>query len=653
MAPCGARRKEVFVSPADSRIIGTTLLLLCCAAAASAETTPQETLLCDKHSFASLYTGYRFISPDDATAMANPYGVNRSGPTGGFAAAIMGHELKLRADGQFLHPDDYQSELFLDYSGILRVELEGRSLHHNLVRHALTPSFTRTVAPPITYNALPSNSSADLGITSRQDRADLRVRFGHLPGHLSLGYWRFAQEGHDQLVVADFEAGNVSNSFYDLTRRIDQQTHQGLLGLDANLGPVGLAYTFKIRDFSSSAPTVSVPFTAAVPAESRVITHTLKLFSNLSGGLTVAAAYNLTQRENTTQRSDLTRSGRPRDTIQQIAGDLSYTPFAEMTVALKYRHQELDRETPATVTTAYSGTTAVRPGTSSVRDTVILSSTWRPDRQLTLRGEYRAELIARDNVWEPLTVSTTQAVSDDSNQLHSGTLSLLWRPWRNTRLNTSYSYTTNNRPSTLYDFVDRHNGSLLFDWSSTGRWGTSLHYRATADQNDRTRSTAWFPQTGSLITPRNSLNQSAGASIWFSPLAKLVLTASYGCMAIDAQQATLLTPTATTSLTTNYSSLGHLFSLNSVYAANDQLDLSASLQQVRSSASFQLPSSAPAIGSFNRLDTTESSASMRIDWRFAKQFGWMLEYRFSGYRSDDRQYNGDIHSTTAALTARW
>jgi len=404
-------------------ITGATLLLALTAAAVSAESSPPDTLLCDKHSSASIFTGYRFISPDGATALANPYGVNRSGASGGFVAAMMGHELKLRADGQFLHPDDYQSELFLDYVGMVRLELEGRSLHHNLLRSPLPEPFTipNPTAPNwIHYSSSPSPSDAELGVTSRQERADLRVRFGNFPGHLSLGYWRFAQEGFDQLVASDFDwtppATSASYTFSDITRRIEQETHQGQIGLDANLGPVGLAYSFRIRDFSSSAPLINLPFTVAVPTESRVTAHTVKLFSNLSGGLTAAAAYSITQRENTSQRNDLAYAGRPRDTIQQFSGDLAYTPLRQLTMAFKYRHHELDRETPATI---YSGTTAVRPGTSSVRDSLSLTSVWRPDRQLTLRGEYRADLISRDNVWSPLTATTSQTVSDESNQLQS------------------------------------------------------------------------------------------------------------------------------------------------------------------------------------------------------------------------------------------
>ena len=645
------------MSPFSIRLAGTIFLLFGCAGLVSADTFIQEPLLCEKHSYANLTTGYRFSSTDGAAEMANPFGVNRSGLTASFDAAMMGHELKLRADGRFLHPDDYQSELFLDYGGIIRADLEGRSLHHNLIRQLLIPSFTRTVAPPVDYTTVPSSDPVRLGITSQQHRADTRIRFGHFPGHFSLGYWRFAQTGHDQLVVADYGWAQPVNTFYDLTRRIDQVTHEGRIGLDANLGLFSLAYNFQVRDFSNDAPAVTVaafPVAVAVPAESRVTAHTFKLFSNLSGGLTAAAVYSITQRENTSRRSDLSLPSRPRDTIQQLSGDLSYTPFKEVTVALKYRHREIDRETPATVTTGYSGSTTVRPSTSSTRDTILLTSSWRPDQRITLRGEYRADLLSRNNVATPLSFSSPQAVYDDSQQLHSGTISLLWRPWRTARLNTSYSYTTNNRPGTLYEFAERHNGSLLIDWSSAGSWGTTLHYRATADRNNQTRSNAWHPnQTSSLVTPRDSLNRSAGASVWFSPLPRLVVTASYGCMATDAEQAMLLTPTASSYLTTHYASLGHVYGLDSVYNFNDRLDISASLQQVRSSASFRMPSQSYDIGADNRLDTTESSASVRLDWRLNRHFGWMLDYRISAYRSDDTHHNGDIHSTTVSLTARW
>ena len=656
--------------PANVRVWGAVFLLLLGNGVLSAadDTTPEQQTdpeQREQHSYATVGAGYRFISPDGATARANPYGVNRSGVTAQFGVGTLGPDLKLRTDGHFFDDDDYQGELFFDYSGILRAELETRSLYHNLVRRPLFPGFTSSAAPQATYRSIPSDDGAGLGIASRQDRVDTRVRLGRLPGHLSLGYWRFNQTGSDQLVVADFEPRRPQppdtgpNTFYDVTRRVDQVTQEGRIALDANLGPVSLAYTFKIRDFSNNAPLLSLasyPVAVAAPAEGRVTAHRITLYSNLSGGLTAAAAYSITQRENTSRRSDLIRSSQPRDTIQQVAGDLTYTPFRELTLVLKYRRRQMDRETPELVTSLYStAVSRVRPATSSTRDTITLASSWRPAQQVTLMGEYRADLLSRENVWLPMTTSSaSQPLLSDASLLQTGTLTLLWRPWLTTRMHASYSYAGNSQPTTLNDFSDRHTGALLLDWnSSSGRWGITTHYRATAEQNPVTVSTVWDRSGATMVTPRDGLTQSAGAGIWFSPLSRLTVTATYGCIAIDTREAMLLTAAAGSSLATRYSSIGHLYGLDAVYAAGDRLDLSASLQQVRSTAAFTLPAPGTMVGSFNRLNAIESSASTRLDWRFARYFGWMLEYRFSAYRSDDSQYNGDIHSTTVALSARW
>jgi hypothetical protein len=655
------------VPSAKSCILNTTALLICSVTVALAESpaspdidpTYQEEG--ERHIQAELETGYRFSSPDRSSDRANPFGVNRSGATSRFAASLLDTNLKVAADGLFLHPDDYQTELLFDYGGILRAEIESRSLYHNLVRRELFPSFTSTAASGATYNTVPSTDSSKIGIRSQMDRMDTRVRFGHYPAHLSLGYWRFDQTGKTQIIVADFERPNLVNTFYDITRRIDQVTHEGNIGLDANLELLNLAYNFRIRDFSSSAAPVAAPFAISVPSDSRVTSHNIRLYSNMSGGLTTSASYNLTQRENTSNRPDQSVSSQPRDTIQQITGNISYTPASDVTITLKYRHHEIDRETPAQVTSIYTTipTSSVSPGISSVKDTLILSSLWRLAPQLTIKGDYQAELTSRSNV-----LLDNAVRGDDRQQIHSANLGIIWRPDRFTRLNATYRYDHNDTPSSYADFSDRHSGNLLFNWNSLKQWGFNLHYRAVADQTERTTATTVAPIT-SIATPRNSINQSAGGSVWFSPAPRLVVTTSYSCMAIDAQQAMLFSTATASSLTaTNYSSIGHLYGVDAVFAATDQIDLSLSLQQVRSRAIFDVPSqsfviSAPTvstttgIGSYNRLVSTESSISSRVDWRFNKTFGAALDYRYSAYRADDAQYNGDLHVTTVTLTARW
>ncbi|MDY0384760.1 hypothetical protein [Trichlorobacter sp.] len=601
----------------------------------------------------SLSGGYRMASSSGSAALVNPYGVNRSGAAAAFTLGLLGPEQKLRAAGQFLHPDDYLGELFFDYAGMVRVDLESRSLRHNLIREPLFQSFTSTTAPFMTYTAVPDSTPGEPELVTRQSRVDTRVRLGHLPAHLSLGYWRFDRSGSEQRVVSDVTFPN--NTFYSVARRIDQATNEARVGVDANLGPVNLAYSFRIRDFNNQATPLtisSLPAAVMVPAEGRVTTHSAKAFSNLSGGLTATAAYSISQRENTSQRSDLYRSSQPRDTIQQISGDLSYTPLPQLSMALRYRHREVDRDTPGLVGSVYSaGIIAVQPATSTTKDAVSLSAAWRPVSRLMLRGEYCAELISRDQVWD----AATSSLGSDANQLHSGTLAVLWRPLRTTRFHASYRYTANSQPTPLYGFDDRHTGNLLLDWSSTGRWGVSAHYRAIADRNDE-RSTVTAPTIREIATPRDSLHQSAGGSVWFSPQSRLVLTVTYGWLGLDARQTSLFNPAdATTRTATSYTSQAHVYGLEGAYAANDRLDIGLGLHQTRSQARFQVPSwsSAAGIGTDSRLDTTETAASGRLDWRLTPHLGCLLEYRFSAYRGQDRRYDADLHQTLLSLKARW
>lgn len=599
----------------------------------------------------TLASGYRMVSSTGSAALANPYGVNRSGTTAAFTLGMLSPELKLRADGQFLDPDDYLGELFFDYAGMVRIDLESRSLRHNLVREPLFQSFTSTALPLVTYTAVPDSTPGEPELVARQSRVDTRVRLGHLPAHLSLGYWRFERSGSEQRMVNDL----ATNTFYTVSRRIDQATNEARVGVDANLGLFSLAYSFRIRDFNNQATPLtisSLPAAVMEPADSRVTTHTAKLFSNLSGGLTATAAYSISQRENTTQRSDLYRSSQPRDTIQQISGDLSYTPLPQLSLALRYRHREVDRDTPRLVGSVYSaGIIAVQPATSTTKDAASLSAAWRPDSRLTVRGEYCAELISRDQVWD----TGTATLGSDANQLHSGTVAVLWRPLRTTRLHASYRFTNNNKPTPLYSFDDRHTGNLLLDWSSTGRWGVTAHYRAVADRNDD-RSTVTAPVTAEIATPRDSLSQSAGGSAWFSPLSRLMLTATYGWLGLDARQTFLFNPAdATTRTATSYRSHAHMYGLEGTYAASDRLDLGLGLHQTRSLARFQVPlwSAASGIGNDSRLDTTETTTSGRLNWQVTSQFGCLLEYRFTAHRGQDSRYDADLHQTLLSLTARW
>jgi hypothetical protein len=300
---------------------------------------------------AALYSGYRFITPGGNTASA-PYLQSSSGIIAGFSAGIAGESLKLYADAQFLNTDDYSSELFLDYAGLYRLTLESSALWHNLAH-----------IPPVAasgVNAIDLNSGARYGTRTIITRAKNRIKLGTSPVHIDLDYWQLARSGSDGLRFADVVPDVQTSTSYNRSRPIDSITREGSIGVDAHLGPVNAAYGFLIRDFSNQADDLRDRFSghdglaAAVQAhtivnDSRLTSHTFKLYSDLSGGLTGAAQYVLTQRESSIDRGDVRLSQAPSETTHAVAGDLGYTPFKELSLALAYRRLQIERDSPATL----------------------------------------------------------------------------------------------------------------------------------------------------------------------------------------------------------------------------------------------------------------------------------------------------------------
>jgi hypothetical protein len=653
---------------------------------ASEETpeTPVET-----HQSASVHSGYRFITPDGPVASASPYSRHKSGVTGGLSAGTLGSDLKLTIDGNFLHEDDYNSELFLDYRGLIHFHAESRTFWHNLLREQVNPGTTGlvTLDQGVTY-----------GVRTAINQADARIRLGNNPVHLNLGYLELKRDGYEQLRFSDHYFGTGVNSVITTANRIERYTREGSAGLDAHLGLVDISYGFNIRDFSNQAadPRHDFANTAGgalatgiqshdVIPDSQVISHTVKLFSDLSGGLVASASYNLTQRENNGGHGEAVPSQSPADEIHSVAGDLTYTPSKRHSFALKYRHREIDRTTPSSLYYPYSqipasppgvytttpGTLLVRPSTSSTKDTLTFSATFRPAPKVIYRLEYNAEIESRDNIRNDQSpAGTPTALHADSRQTHTGTAVFYWKPVTGVKVNTSYSYAACDNPSFGTSFSDRHTGKILITYTSRGKWGLSGNYLTQYESGNRSAFTVDQNgvRTATYVMPRKHHTGSSNTSFWFSPLDRLTVTANYSYLESETDQSTLFASLIADSApltVSNYRSSSHVYGIDAVYAVAEPLDISLAFQQVRSQSRFEVADRsftlAGVAGVFNtsgisgltRLDSTETGASARADWRITPRAECSLDYSFRKYESGQALYDGSVHSTMLTLKARW
>lgn len=606
----------------------------------------------DTHVMAEVSAGYRFLSTDSFGGRAAEYEYLRSSAAGGAAFNTLGKDLKLAVDGAFQNKNDYHADLTYDYKGIYRLLARTESLFHNLDNE--------TVTAPATIPVLGLDPTARYGIRVEQDQVRFRYKLREYPIHLNLGYWRMLKEGDYQLRFYD--------SFSKLTlvrRAVDRQIHEGDAGFDAHLGPLDVTYTFLIRQFDDRLATPRDSFATGIlqhneDPESRFYSHTVKLHTSLTGGIVGAASYSYGRSENRSTLSDIKRADQTRDTLQNAAGDLVYTPCRQFSLAVKYRHQEIDRDNPSTIFSSYAGNKDVRPALDSRKDVVTATASVRPLSILTINGEYKGVLLHRDNA-DPLgaTSSTTTWKLPEDSDTHSGTITVLARPLKGLRLRALYGYTTTDHPSYGSSFEGKHEGQLLASYNGSSRWGLSANYRLTREWSDRTTASVAPTLT---VFPLDRKSSHTAVNVWINPLERLTVSGGFGFLRTESDQAVLLSSTLPGSqVAANYTSQSQIYSLSSVYRLDDRLDLSLALQHVRSFSEFDpeskivsATSSTFGIKDISRLKTIENSISARAGYQLTKNFNCTLDYTYKDYDNKvSALYEGTVHVISALLKARW
>ncbi|RII27966.1 MAG: hypothetical protein CXR31_05400 [Geobacter sp.] len=639
----------------------------------------------ETHTIMGASAGYRFFSLDEDAGRAAQFEYLHSSPVFNAGINSLGMDSKFVLEGMYLNEKDYHGDLYYDYKGAYRLHLRTESLFHNLFAERLfTPD-----APGLfgsNYLARDLNPGARYGLSAEQDQAEFRYKLNDYPIHLNLGYWRQVKSGNAQLIFADhaFEPLGVDNTVYAASRRIDRQTHEGNLGLDAHLGPVDIIYGFKIRQFDNRADTprdffISRPESANefIPRiggyqqhnedpDSRYYSHTVKIHTSLTGGIVGAASYTIGKRDNRSSLTDIGGANRTSDTLQNVAGDFVYTPCMWFSAALKYRRQEVDRDNPATITSIFAATPlAVRPAIDTSRDVITATFSLRPNSLVTFKGEYKGEFTKRDNLafWVRPGISATVGLPENS-MVNRGTFTILSRPVKGLRLKALYGYTATNHPGYGNSFDKKHEGQLLATYAYQSRWGATAYYRVTRENNDSKSITtlSLFNPSVTYAMPLQKRVNNATASVWVSPLDRLTLTASYSLLRWKADQTVLFSGTQPGSnvgaTDTNQS---QMFSVNSTYRYNDRLDLSLVLQQIHSRADFDpiFMSLSPTESTLgvrdgSKIKLVESSVAARADYSFSKNLTCSVEYSYRDY--DDRYsslYDGTVQIVTALVGAKW
>ena len=644
------------------------------------EATPVGT---ETHTLVEALAGYRFISANRNGGRAAEYEYLHSNQVLGGLANYLGPNTKFSLEGGYLNDNDYHGDLTYDYKGVYRVNLRTESLFHNLDHEPLfSPALTLGSA---TYTPIDLNPADQYGVRVEQDLARFRYKFPSFPVHLNLGYWHMLKEGTAQQRFADQAFEGTPNRIYSQSSRVDRQTHEGEFGLDTHLGLFDFIYDFQIREFREHAATPADTFFIArldpvlvmqrnsgflehnENPDSRFYAHTFRLHTAMSGGVVAAASYTYGRRENLSSLTNFRGADQVFSTIQNIAGDVTYTPCRSFSMAFKYRRHDVERNGPATLTAlpglVVNPPVTVRTALDTQKDVITATLSYRPAALLTLKGEYKGEFLSRDNLgpWvQPGEISTLSYPGHSA--LHTGSLTLLSRPVKGMKLMAEYRYSTADNPAYPAAYEEKHEGTLRASYNAPSRWGVTAGTRISEENSDHLTATSLnlVNPSVNLQMPRGKKSVDATASIWFVPLDKLTVTGSYSLLRSSTDQAVLFASTNSGSSTlTNYTSQAQIYAVSAVYHCDKRVDLSLALQQVRSFAEFdpQPISSAldtSGIKEISRLKTVESTLSTRADYRFARNLSCALEYAFKDYDEKDTPlFNGSVNSIMLYLAAKW
>ena len=639
------------------------------------------------------FLGYSFIGADGYGGRAHPYGFLRSSESGGLFYKNLQKDSNLDLEGSFLNENDYHGDLILDYRGDYRLHLRVESLFHNLTRELLfSPDFTSFRADPPFGTALYSAVQAppaDYGVAVSQELADFRYRLHNFPLHVNLGYWRLVREGARQLRFADAAFEGDSNKIFAVSRAVNQQTQEGRLSLDAHLGYVDVIYNFRVRYFEDRLATPTATYLSRndmngnpvlLPGlqqhneepHSRFISHTVKLHSSLAGGMFGGGSYSIVERVNHSRLTDTRGAKHLKATQQNVAGDLAYTPFKELTMALKYRRQELDHDQRGVLTNLnyVVQVQPVKPSIDSSKDVITGTATYRPGFGVSLTGEYRGEYLKRSQV-SPLPTPTTWGLPEHT-KTQTGSLALLYRPVKGVRTSAKYSYTTTDHPSYGSSFEQRHHGEFLATYTNSNRWGATGNVIVKREWNDKVEHFLvnfpfTDPVTYSIAGPlsRERRTQNANFSVWGAPLSRLTLSANYAFLNNKIKQDVLFTGVVDGSqAASEFLSRSHIYGINAGYAPSEKLDLSLALQQIRSRAAFEpeaksftvIPGSTFGITEISEQETVINMVSTRGEYHFTPQLSTSLEYTLREYdegNTANAAYNGTVHVVAAYLTTKW
>jgi hypothetical protein len=604
------------------------------------------------------FPGYRAVS-QEGNARSAEYEYLHSSGAGSLYLEWDPLPHRFSVDSYYLNKKDFFDELDYLYRDIVWFNVMSRRMFHNLDHFTLGPDDPSTVSPSF----IDRNPGERYGIENEMNKAFVRFKMPDFPFHIFAEARTVDREGAVQQRFLQAFSGGLD--VVSQTRKIDWQAQEAKVGANSHLGPVEVEYSHQEKTFRAPEGRVlTEPFPAGtgtfehnLAAKLESSSDTVKIHTSHSGRIAAAATYTLGEKENLDSRTkaDFVNAG----------GDLTLIPWRDLSLFFKYRHKDVNVDTPDTVTTlTTAGTTtfSVRNAVGSEQDSVSGSFRYRATARLTFRGEYAWEALFRD-VWPgfdilpspplnaPAFWALEQRIVRETAKLGFAyrILNRMWVRAEASRKSVD-AQASGVLDVTYPDTVDAARATITW---MPAQWLQVLLSGGTVIEE---RKDLPAPFAGSRDTQRDQ----ALANITVVAGKKTSVTAGYAFFENRTKAALAFADDAgavTAELGVPYADTVHVATLSAGYAAADAVTLTAEAIRSFSRGGFRVSAAVPGtagIPQLSNIKVVESVYAAGIELRYTKNFGTDLRYQFRDYDDQlDNEQDGTTQIALATLTFRW
>jgi hypothetical protein len=397
------------------------------------------------------FLGYRWLTTNDSLKAAE-YLYPHSSLSFGLNLLSCPLPYRYHLNTEFISKHDFYMDAGFAYKDLVLFRDILVGVHHNLEHFPYDPMYN--LPGEIIYTDRNAADTYNKDFTS--NLMSLRLKAPDFPFHTFIKHRYVGQDGKiQQRFVLGYH--NQEQNMISESRDIDWQSNAVQVGANSHLGPVEIEYDFDKAEFdpgsnnilyddypasstgSFSRPAERYPHNVIPETESSA--HTLKMHSSYTGGIVAAATLsNLNQKNNYSLTESTTWKG---------ALDFSWIPAPVIGMFFKYRHKDVDMDTPATVTLIGISDPnnptilppyTVRPGISYDKDILSLYSRYKPLKSLSLLAGYEFSQIDRKDTagWELLPSQT---------KVHTIDLVAHAKPVDRVKVKAKYEYKNYDQPA--------------------------------------------------------------------------------------------------------------------------------------------------------------------------------------------------------------